>query len=732
MHTLAPVRSFLDVPALRRAAPAVVLALLLAIAVASAIAAAAAAPAVAATAASPVPIGVGARVEALGSSAAHGSGGAAAPAPAAAPVQRIRVGIRDVPPLAFRDVDGNVAGYLVEFLETVGRRSGLRFDYVSYLSTEALQQATIEGEVDAALPLLPTPERQKHFAFTAPLATLSVAILARGDTSPPDAALSQLAGVPVAVASQASMMRHALLQAQPAAQPLSRRSDAEIVVAVATGEARYGLVERTRAVYTLRRLGLTSVADVGTAPWPYEVTMAIRESLSPQVRQAVADAVASVPPGERRELVARWLDPLAAPWHQRNGKALLAALVSVGLVGVPAGVMVQRKLASGRRDLARVHDLLQRTAQAASVGGWELDLRTGALQLTAQTHAILGTDPSQPGPDLALTMQRYEPGSRLLAAATLERLRRGGPPEQLDLQVRRTSAEVVWVRATAQGRMIDGVVAQVFGTFQDIHAAKLEQLAREESERRYRTLADNVLDLITMHSEDQRATVVYATPSSLQITGFPPEALVGGSPFDRVDLDDLPAVRAFFAGLTRGETPDSILYQFRREDGQWIWLETRAKTVFDDDGRILDVVAVSRDVGERVRASEALARSEGRHRHLAFHDALTGLPNRAALLDRLSAAVAAPTGAAALLFVDLDGFKHINDARGHSAGDALLVEIARRLRAALGEEPFLARFGGDEFVAMLHDARGDEVVAECAARLIEACAQPVMLAGGPA
>ncbi|NAZ87268.1 diguanylate cyclase, partial [Kineococcus sp. T90] len=129
-------------------------------------------------------------------------------------------------------------------------------------------------------------------------------------------------------------------------------------------------------------------------------------------------------------------------------------------------------------------------------------------------------------------------------------------------------------------------------------------------------------------------------------------------------------------------------------------------------------LAENRDLVRRLRASEA----ELRHR--VGHDALTGLPNRALLHERLARAAAA--GPAGVLLVDLDGFKRVNDTLGHAAGDALLVEVARRLRAAVPEPGTVARLGGDEFAAVLPvpDASAEAAAREVAARVVAALRAP--------
>src|SRR5262249_50264064 len=127
---------------------------------------------------------------------------------------------------------------------------------------------------------------------------------------------------------------------------------------------------------------------------------------------------------------------------------------------------------------------------------------------------------------------------------------------------------------------------------------------------------------------------------------------------------------------------------------------------------------------------EALRASELRLQHQAYHDALTGLPNRALFMDRLSQAMASARRkghGVAVLYLDLDQFKRLNDTLGHSVGDALLCEVGRRLTAALRAGDTVARMGGDEFIVLLSDLAGAAAASRVAEKLLEAVDQPFPL-----
>ena len=165
----------------------------------------------------------------------------------------------------------------------------------------------------------------------------------------------------------------------------------------------------------------------------------------------------------------------------------------------------------------------------------------------------------------------------------------------------------------------------------------------------------------------------------------------------------------------------------RRRDGSYAWIEEHAQvSERGSDGRPLQLVGVSADITARKEAELRLA-------HLALHDPLTGLPNRRALAEALERAIARSqrTGLPlAVLALDLDGFKAINDRHGHPAGDATLLEVADRLRRTIRRSDLVARLGGDEFAVIAGELNGPAPVVRLARRLGAALRAPIALPDG--
>ena len=254
-------------------------------------------------------------------------------------------------------------------------------------------------------------------------------------------------------------------------------------------------------------------------------------------------------------------------------------------------------------------------------------------------------------------------------------------------------------------------------TGQRIVRRRRKDVLRADDEA-FRALVQHSQDIITVH--DPQGITLYESPSASRLLGYPPGALVGRIPFDSIHPKDVVGTRDAFARLLEGEGPKTpVEFRFRHAQGHWIYLEALGSNLIDHPG-IRGLVITSRDVSERQKA-------EKRAQYLAQHDGLTGLPNRLLMQDRLHQAISQARrggGLVALMFVDLDRFKTVNDSFGRVIGDTLLKEVAQRLTACLRDTDTVARLGGDEFTIMLPDATNAQGVGEVAQRVLSEFARP--------
>ena len=245
--------------------------------------------------------------------------------------------------------------------------------------------------------------------------------------------------------------------------------------------------------------------------------------------------------------------------------------------------------------------------------------------------------------------------------------------------------------------------------------------ALRESEARFRTLAETAPCAIFIY---QGEGFRYANPAAASITGYTRDDLRTISFWDLVHPDFREALRERALARQRGESvPSRYEFKIERRDGDDRWLDSSVSSV--EFGGRPAVLGIAFDVTERKRAEEQI-------KSLAYHDVLTGLPNRLLFNDRLNVAVAQAhrqQQRLGILFLDLDRFKVINDSLGHSLGDRLLQAVAERLEAGVREGDTVARLGGDEFILLLPGIARAEDIAKVAEKILDSLRLPFRLEG---
>jgi diguanylate cyclase (GGDEF)-like protein/PAS domain S-box-containing protein len=283
-----------------------------------------------------------------------------------------------------------------------------------------------------------------------------------------------------------------------------------------------------------------------------------------------------------------------------------------------------------------------------------------------------------------------------------------------------------WVSERGAGHPSHQGSSLIEGVMLDVTARKLADLAARESERRYRGLFDHAIEGIFLTTPD--GSYIAANPALARIYGFDSaEELVESLRDIGRQLYVDPTRRAEFMQQVRGRGSVSAFEsQVVRRDGQVIWISENARAVNDAQGHLLYYEGTVEDVTDRKLYEARLERQ-------ANYDALTGLANRALLNDRLEQAILTASrdaGAPAVVFLDLDRFKFINDSLGHAAGDELLRTVSERLCGCVRECDTVARLGGDEFVVLINGHGGAAAINGVVNRLMAEITKPWVITQG--
>lgn len=280
-----------------------------------------------------------------------------------------------------------------------------------------------------------------------------------------------------------------------------------------------------------------------------------------------------------------------------------------------------------------------------------------------------------------------------------------------------------YLEATASNLLDDPDVRGIVINTRDVSERRQMEQEVRESEERFRTVVEQAADALFIHDLDGR--LVDVNQQACESLGYTKDELLTLSVTD-IETNLEPGGFAKLWQRIISEGPITLDGIHRRKDGTDFPVEVRVGLLEINGGQLM--LAAARDITERKALEEELS-------YQAFHDSLTGLPNRALFLDRLEHALARrDPGATAMLFLDLDNFKAVNDSLGHDVGDKLLVSVAERLWGCMRPEDTVARFGGDEFTILLEGltdvdgARGAaERLMECLQTLFEVADQEIFL-----
>ncbi|EYR65015.1 diguanylate phosphodiesterase [Actinotalea ferrariae CF5-4] len=356
---------------------------------------------------------------------------------------------------------------------------------------------------------------------------------------------------------------------------------------------------------------------------------------------------------------------------------------------------------------------------AAEIGDWDMDLRTNVARRSLRHDQCFGYTSPVPHWGYDTFLSHVDPVDRDRVDAVYQAAMSGRGDYDVEFRVTWPDGSRHWL--WSKGRFYfdeTGEPYRVAGIQVDV----TERRREVEAAIRLAAIVQSSEDAII--SQDRAGVVLSWNPGAERLFGHAAAQMIGrgldlladsGAPEDEQRWFDLAA---------DGETVAPFESLRRRADGVLIDVVLTLSPLKDKDGRVVGVSTIARDIGERKRLELSL-------RHLALHDTLTGLPNRALLDDRMQHALTANRSrdnTVSVLFLDLDRFKVLNDAEGHAAGDAVLVEVARRLCAAVRPHDTVARFGGDEFV-VLCESGGLTTARLVAERLHASLAQPFLTEG---
>jgi diguanylate cyclase (GGDEF)-like protein/PAS domain S-box-containing protein len=365
--------------------------------------------------------------------------------------------------------------------------------------------------------------------------------------------------------------------------------------------------------------------------------------------------------------------------------------------------------------------------EAGRIGTWDLDLQTDECLISPEMAQLMAFSSEQTTVPGAQWRKLIVPEDRALMASALAAANENDVPFDLEFRIALKDGSQRWLysRGTVS-RDASGKALHMYGASIDVTESK-----RREEQLGYQAhLLENIQDAVMATDED--FTLRAWNKGAEQMFGWRADEVLGRKVHEVVrsaySEEQLDQVLRELSESGQQHT-DAVKYH---KDGSPIYAEELTIALRGEQGQITGYLSIMRDLTER-KESERLRRSEARLRYQAFHDLLTGLANRHLFLEHLEQALRR-TGRTrgrkvAVLFMDLDNFKVINDSLGHQLGDVLLTAVSERLQGCLRPQDTLARFGGDEFTVLLEEVANPNEAVRVAERILETFRSPFVLEG---
>ncbi|USK56713.1 sensor domain-containing diguanylate cyclase [Cytobacillus solani] len=286
-----------------------------------------------------------------------------------------------------------------------------------------------------------------------------------------------------------------------------------------------------------------------------------------------------------------------------------------------------------------------------------------------------------------------------------------GKNQHINIAITNKSGNRVEVIAKFTPTIVNGEVVGIYWILKDVTEQLMILKMYQESEQRFRIIAENSQDLITML--DEKGKIIYVSPSYKTVLGFNKEEYIGKYFFHNIHLEHKDKLWESILQSIKNEKSWKLQVLNKHKTKGWIWCELCGTPVFDNQSQFIHMVCVTRDIHMQKEYELKL-------KHIAFHDSLTNLPNRRLFKEKLTHTLnecKKNKMGLAVILMDIDHFKCINDEMGHDIGDEVLVEFSKRVSNCLQNDQIIARLGGDEFTVLLPNRQSKKEVAAIAEQI---------------
>jgi len=661
----------------------------------------------------------------------------------------IRVGMdSEYAPYEWMNKDGTYVGMAVDYLHLIEKKFGIHFEMTKGKSWSEIVEMAQKGEIDILTSIVQTPERLNYFLFSEPYRDTQTMIVDNGEGEF-IGRLGNLSGKRVAI-EKGYFTQELLEKKYPQIQLVLANNIAEALTFVRDGKADAYVGDMSAINYAIKTNGLETLRISGQTEFSSQHRFAFPKTNS-ELASIMAKAMASISAEESDIIFSRWLGMRIEQGVRTE--TILKYSIGVGLLFLLFGYWYYRlrcEIRYRKAAEAREHyrnTILEMIAKMIPLpmvlesiinGVEEQNSRMfcSILLLDKEGHVFSNVIAPRLPDFYNEAIMGVHIGRGVGSCGTAAYLKERVIVEDIATHPYWIAYKNIALRAGLRSCWSEPIFASddnVIGTFAIYHekpqmpkkadklliehSANLASIAIEksiaatklrESEELYRRLTEEVTDVIW--KTDRNLIITYISPSDERLRGYKADEVVGKHIFEMFTPEGVKTISEKIQqrqeAEKKGIQTDFATYEIEHicKDGRVIWGEIVSKPGRNEKGEIIGYHGITREVTERKIMQDKV-------QELAFYDPLTKLPNRLLLSERLHYTMAEMKRTqkhGALLFLDLDNFKSLNDTHGHSIGDVLLCQVADRLKQCIREIDTVARFGGDEFVIILNALHEDK------------------------
>ncbi|WP_256645989.1 diguanylate cyclase domain-containing protein [Thermomonas paludicola] len=636
----------------------------------------------------------------------------------------IRVGVDpDFAPYEWLDKSGNYVGIAVDYLQHLEKAMGVRFEIVRDKTWSESQDMAKRGELDMLSSMVKTPERSQYMIFTEPYRETQLIIIDNGQGGF-IGDLTHLTGKRVALET-GYFAKELLEKNYPKINLVFADNTYDALLLVEDGKADAYVGDAGAANYVIKKHDLLNLRFSGQTEYTSAQSFAVTKN-NAELAAILSKIMGSMSREESEAIFNRWLgmrieQGIETKTLIQYGAGFAALFLLFGYWVFRLRREIGYRKAAEMREHSR-NSILEMLAKAAPLPAILETIERSVEQQYSnlQCRISMHDAQAQQSPHTATTgAATHDTAPSPSGVRSTQAIQAASGEILGTLSLYSHAANTMVVPKTESNMFSDAILIEQFTHLAGIAIEKWNSAEKlRHSEAHYRQLTEGASDIIWKTDSDLRVT--YISLADERLRGYRADEVIGRHIFEMFTEEGVATVTELMRQRQEAEQcgvpsgPVTFEVQQRCKDGRLIWAEVLSKPERDEHGTIVGFHGVTRETTERKQMQDQV-------RQLAFFDPLTRLPNRRLLNDRLGQVMTASKRSAchgALMILDLDNFKHLNDTQGHLVGDLLLIEVARRLTCCVRAMDTVARFGGDEFVVLLSDLNADEKASALQARLV--------------